>query len=317
LLDVGLSKKILKTSLVNKNNRYLIKKKIEYILMKKTKFYLITMAILQFSCTHVVSQDRKQLTSPSTNVEQENHIAPTVVSANASTTTTTQPAHESTTTVQHHQAQPTTSTEKHHHVTPEGTAPEVGLRYLRNGNIRFVKGFFRNDGASPKDVKRLSSGQNPHTVIVSCSDSRVPPEVIFDQKLGEIFVVRTAGETLDPTSIGSIEYAVEHLGTKNIVVLGHTKCGAVKAAFGTLDGADAGSDNLNKLVQDIHPRISKFKGQEPSLDYSTEAFANASGVAQDLKKRSKIIADKVNYTGVKITPAIYDIDTGKVTFQSH
>jgi len=280
----------------------------------KNYYLLMSIAVMQLSCSHIVSSEHRQakttapaqpatelvISTPLTHVSSQTEtpkidtLQIKIVSAPA--------------TVQ--------QKDQHQHDHDDSVAPEVGLRYLRNGNIRFVKGYLRNDGASTKDIKRLVAGQHPHTIVVSCSDSRVPPEIIFDEKLGEIFVIRTAGETLDPTSLGSIEYALEHLGTKNIVVLGHTNCGAVKAAYSTLNGQDAGSDNLNKLVQDIHPRIQQFKDKTPSHDYYDEGLANASGVAADLVKRSHIIAEKVEKSGVKITPAIYDLDSGKVTFKS-
>jgi carbonic anhydrase len=135
---------------------------------------------------------------------------------------------------------------------------------------------------------------------------------VFDEKLGEIFTVRTAGESLDAAGIASIEYAVEHLGPQLIVVMGHTKCGAVKAALGTLDGSDAGSENLNKLVQDLHPRLKSFEGKAPSGDFEREGWANAKGVAQDLGKRSKIIASKLKDGTLQIVPALYHLDSGKV-----
>lgn len=200
------------------------------------------------------------------------------------------------------------------HKPAGGVEPEKALQLLKNGNRRFITGQLRKDGASNQDVKRLSTGQKPHTIVISCSDSRVPPEIVFDQKLGEIFVVRTAGETLDPTSLASVEYALEHLGARNIVVLGHTSCGAVKAAFGTLNGADAGSENLNHLVQDIHPRIQQFKEREPSKNYVVEGEANARGVARELSLRSEIIDEKLNGGDIKITPALYDLEEGQVIF---
>ena len=121
-------------------------------------------------------------------------------------------------------------------------APDTALKWLMNGNNRFVKTQLRmKEGQKPADIKRLSSGQQPHAIVLSCSDSRVPPELVFDQKLGEIFVVRTAGEALGDNAVGSIEYAVEHLGSRLIVVMGHTSCGAVKAAHATLQkGTSAG-----------------------------------------------------------------------------
>lgn len=197
----------------------------------------------------------------------------------------------------------------------ESVDPATALRWLKNGNTRFLKNYVRKDGQSLKDVERLSTGQQPHTIILSCSDSRVPPEIIFDQKLGEIFVVRTAGEVLDAGSIASVEYAVEHLGVKNIVVLGHTSCGAVKAAFSTLDGKDAGSENLNKLVADIHPRIAKFKGQTPSANYTEESWANVQGVITDLQSRSKIISEKNHEQKIQISGALYHLDSGSVDFK--
>lgn len=202
----------------------------------------------------------------------------------------------------------------HHHAIPSGISPEVALGWMKNGNIRFYKHYLRNDGQYLTDVKKLSTSQKPHTVVLACSDSRVPPEILFDQKLGEIFVVRTAGETLDPTSIGSIEYALSHLGTKHVLVLGHTHCGAVKAACATLSGADAGSPNLNALVKDIHPRIESFRNKPASYAYTNEAWANTKGVAEDLMKRSSIISTMAKSHQIKINTAIYDIETGKVQF---
>lgn len=205
------------------------------------------------------------------------------------------------------------SPQEHHKI--QGTDPEKAFDWLKNGNTRFVKQSLRKDGQGPKDIKRLSEGQKPHSIVLSCSDSRVPPELIFDQKLGEIFVVRTAGQSLDPVALASIEYAVEHLGANNIVVLGHTKCGAVTAAHSTLHGEDAGSANLNHLVKDIHPRISNFKDKKPSKDYSEESWANVDGVAADLLKRSAILEQKATHGAIKVRRGLYDLHSGKVDFK--
>jgi carbonic anhydrase len=195
----------------------------------------------------------------------------------------------------------------------EGVEPEQSLRWLQNGNTRFRKGFLRKDGQSKADVSRLAKGQKPHAIILSCSDSRVPPEIVFDQKLGEIFVIRTAGEALDDNAIGSIEYAVEHLGSRLLVVMGHTSCGAVKAAIQTIKGADAGSPALNHLVADIHPRIREaLAAGAPASNVERESWANAAGVAQDLVKRSAILRDAVEKGHLLIKPALYDLDSGEV-----
>lgn len=197
----------------------------------------------------------------------------------------------------------------------EVTDPDKALGWLKNGNTRFVKQRLRSDGQSPQDIKRLSSGQKPHSIVLSCSDSRVPPELVFDQKLGEIFVVRTAGQSLDPVALASIEYAVQHLGASNIVVLGHTKCGAVQAAHSTLHGEDAGSVNLNHLVKDIHPRIESFKDKSPTKDYHDESWANVDGVAADLLKRSVVLEQKASSGEIKVRRGLYEMDSGKVDFK--
>lgn len=192
---------------------------------------------------------------------------------------------------------------------------DVALRYLVNGNKRFTKNQLRNDGISAKDLQRLSTGQKPHTIVLSCSDSRVPPEVLFDQKLGEIFVIRTAGQALDSSAIASIEYAVAHLGTNLIVVMGHESCGAVKAALSTLNGEDAGSPSLNKLVGDIHPRLKRFSRVPASTGVIEESWANVNGVAQDLPARSEIIQSAIESGELKIEKALYHLGTGNVEWK--
>lgn len=192
---------------------------------------------------------------------------------------------------------------------------DKALGWLINGNKRFRTSNLRNDGQKKTDVQRLASGQKPHTIVLSCSDSRVPPEVLFDQKLGEIFVIRTAGETLDFGAIGSIEYALEHLGTNLILVMGHSSCGAVKAALSTLNGADAGSPALNKLVHDLHPHLRTFASTPVSEGAMLEGWANTEGVAKDLVQRSQIVRDALNTGEVKIQTALYNLNTGAVEFR--
>ncbi len=192
--------------------------------------------------------------------------------------------------------------------------PEQSLTWLKNGNTRYVKGFLRSDGLKSKDRMALVGGQQPHAIVVSCSDSRVPPELLFDQKLGEIFVVRTAGQILDLNSLGSIEYAVLHLGSRLIVVMGHESCGAVKAALLTMGGADAGSPALNALVHDIQPRIREFASKPQSPGLVTESWANVKGVAQDLIERSQIIRDRVAKGELQIHTALYHLGSGQAEF---
>lgn len=189
---------------------------------------------------------------------------------------------------------------------------EKSLGWLKNGNTRFVTGRLRADGMKSADRTRLSAGQKPHAIVLSCSDSRVPPELVFDQKLGEVFVVRTAGESLDNNVIGSIEYAVDHLGSNLIVVMGHSSCGAVKAALASLQGSDLGSPALNGLVADLKPRLTQYANKKSSEGLVEEVSANVNGVARDLLARSQILRDAMATGEVKIVRAVYHLETGKV-----
>lgn len=192
-----------------------------------------------------------------------------------------------------------------------GVSADQAQKWLVNGNRRFTSNRFRADGRSMTDVKRLATGQKPHSIILSCSDSRVPPEHIFDQSLGEIFVIRVAGQALDTSVIASIEYAVEHLGTKNIVVLGHTHCGAVKAALATKAGESAGSASLDALIADIKPRLHKISTEQ---DVAGESGDNAKGVADDLLKKSKILSEKVENHEIKVRAALYYLKDGQIVW---
>ncbi|MDZ4081361.1 MAG: carbonic anhydrase [Bdellovibrionales bacterium] len=210
---------------------------------------------------------------------------------------------------------------KHHgHSSAESKspAPDLVQKWLEHGNKRYVSNAVRTDGRKAADRKKLTSGQTPHAIVLSCSDSRVPPETVFDQALGEIFVVRTAGESLDSAVIASIEYAVEHLGPKLIVVMGHTSCGAVNAALTTSLNETAGSAALDQMIAEIRPRIPGGVDRAPSSSSShaleIESAANAQGVASELTKRSEIIRTRVLNGQLKIKPALYYLDSGLVKF---
>ena len=192
---------------------------------------------------------------------------------------------------------------------------DAAFAELKAGNSRFMSGHVRKDGQGANDIQRLSKGQAPNSIVLSCSDSRVPPEAVFDQKLGDMFTVRTAGETLSAQAIASIEFAIEKLGTHLVVVMGHTNCGAVKAAVETLNGSTAGSENLDQLVADIHPRIKpNIKNGVVSKDLKDESWANANGVAKDLLTRSKLISNAISTGKAKVVVGLYDLSTGKVEF---
>lgn len=191
-------------------------------------------------------------------------------------------------------------------MTAQLTAEEA-LSRLKEGNGRFVADELTRDLQDAARRVALKDGQAPWTIVLSCADSRVVPELIFDTGIGELFIVRVAGNIANTSSLASIEYAVAHLNVKLIVVLGHEGCGAVKA---TLDGGDLGY-NLNHLVSHITPAIS-----EPfeTDDHLTEAVErNASLTTGQLKERSAIVRGA---EGLQIVPAVYRLATGEVSFLS-
>lgn len=179
---------------------------------------------------------------------------------------------------------------------------------LAAGNQRYVSGKIQ-----PRDAvarrKELASTQNPHAAVLSCSDSRVPPELVFDQGLGDLFVVRSAGQSADPLSVGSLEYAVEHLGTTEIVVMGHQHCGAVTAAC---SGEKAESANLLAVVSPITASCLKSdKSKADPLDDPIKDHVHS--VAMALLSKSEILKHAVAANKLRIVEAYYSLDTGVVT----
>jgi len=186
------------------------------------------------------------------------------------------------------------------------TQTEVVQR-LKDGNARFVAD--QLDGKLQNSSRRdaLTSGQQPYAIILSCADSRVVPELAFDTGLGELFVVRVAGNVANTDSVASIEYAVAHCGSEVIVVMGHESCGAVTAA---MSGGDNGY-NINHLLSHITPAI-QASGEGAAVNEVVKK--NALLVAEDLKSRSQIISEAVNSGKVKVVPAYYNLNGGTVDF---
>ncbi len=178
---------------------------------------------------------------------------------------------------------------------------------LEEGNERFIAD--KLDGQLQDSARRehLTGGQSPFAVILSCADSRVVPELAFDTGLGELFVLRVAGNVANTSTIASIEYAVAHLKTRVIVVMGHESCGAVGAAVG---GGDNGH-NLNHLLAHITPALSVAKEGDTVNDI---VKSNAKLNAVELKDRSSIISNAVEAEELVIWSAYYNLDSGKVEF---
>ena len=178
---------------------------------------------------------------------------------------------------------------------------------LKEGNQRFVADGLEGNLHDGPRREELTGGQEPYAIILSCADSRVVPELAFDTGLGELFVVRVAGNIANTSSLASIEYAVDHVGSQVIVVLGHQSCGAVTAA---MKGGDNGY-NLNHLLAHIAPAIN---ASSPVASVNDVVKKNAELTTMELLSRSEIIRSFVAKGEVKIVPAYYNLDSGKVEF---
>lgn len=184
---------------------------------------------------------------------------------------------------------------------------DVALERLRAGNNRYVTARMTHTNQTPIRRTKLLRGQHPFAVILGCSDSRVPPEVLFDQGLGDLFVIRVAGNVVDYIGLGSIEYAAAHLHTPLIVVLGHSKCGAVAA---TASGARL-EGHLPNIAVAIQPAVDKAK-QMPGNLMDNSIRENAKMVTRQLITSQPVLAPLVTAGKLRIVAAHYDLATGKV-----
>ncbi len=204
-------------------------------------------------------------------------------------------------------------------VFAEGALPNTSvnadqaLAMLKEGNAAFIKGSCQVTGA-PARIKELANGQAPFAVIVGCSDSRTPPGELFNRGLGELFVTRVAGNTVDTTGLGSIEYGVGVLGAPLVVVLGHTKCGAVEAAVKVVKDKATFPGAIGKMVAPIVPVVQGLKGKDDLLNRATRA--NVQRVVAHLRRAKPIMSKGVKSGKVKVVGAIYNMDSGVVDFMA-
>jgi len=189
------------------------------------------------------------------------------------------------------------------HAAPS-VKPGDALARLKAGNLRFASGSMSAGKPTASRRAETVQGQHPFAIIVGCADSRTAPEIVFDQNIGDLFVVRTAGNLVDDYALGSIEYAVEHLGTRLVVVLGHEKCGAVQAA---LAGGDA-PGHIRALVRAIQPAVRAAKGQ-PGDPLSNAIHENDALVAEKIRQKANF-GDLASQ--VRIVAGYYDLHTGRV-----
>jgi len=184
---------------------------------------------------------------------------------------------------------------------------QQSLKKLLDGNKRCVVCKQENPRQDARRRKEVSTGQKPFAVIVGCSDSRIPPNLIFDQGLGDLFVVRLAGNIIDNAALGSIEYAVEHLGTKLVMVLGHGKCGAVTAASQSADALG----HVSTIVKAIQPAVKKARKMQGDLIENATRM-NVSIMVKKIKSSKPILAEMVNKGEIEVIGAYFNIETGAV-----
>jgi carbonic anhydrase len=196
--------------------------------------------------------------------------------------------------------------------TTTASSPSSAWSILKQSNKEFV-----NDEKKAKKRKKLKAGQNPPYIILSCSDSRVPPEIIFKQKLGDFFVVRTAGHVVDDVAIQSIEYAVKNFDSSLLIIVGHSDCGAVGGALKHLQKNNGVADLLHSEFGAVLAPIENAIIKDNIAINGPNALAksikaNVEHTAQQLMKRSKIIRDAVNTTKLALVGAKYFLEDGKV-----
>jgi carbonic anhydrase len=191
------------------------------------------------------------------------------------------------------------------------TTADQALQELKVGNDHHANHRYRHPHETPKRQHELAAGQNPHAIVLGCADSRVPPEIIFDQGLGDLFTVRVAGNVAGVNELASIEYAVEHLHTPLLVVMGHQKCGAVSAA---VQGGEAGG-HLADLIKAIQPAVDKAKGM-PGDVIENAVRKNVEMVLKQLRTSQPVLAPFVKQGKLRVVGAVYSLDTGKVTWLS-
>ncbi len=190
----------------------------------------------------------------------------------------------------------------------DNITPGEALQRLMEGNKRYAAGNFLHPDQDPARRIELAEAQHPFAVILSCSDSRVPPEIIFDRGLGDLYVIRVAGHVADDIVLGSIEHAVEYLGVPLVMVLGHKNCGAVTAS---VHGGDAGG-HFASLINAIRPAVDKVKRQPTAL-LENAIRANVQMVAAQIRVSQPVLAKRVLEDALRVIGAYYDLNSGAVS----
>lgn len=209
------------------------------------------------------------------------------------------------------QSPPSAAGTADHTVAPGAPTAEQSLALLVAGNKRYVAGHSVHPHDSTERRGELTAGQHPYAIILGCSDSRVPPPIVFDAGLGDLFEVRVAGNTADDAAIASIEYAAEHLHVPLLLVLGHEKCGAVTATVEAVQSKEKPPGHLAAIIDPIRPAVDKAKGESGELVDNT-ITENVKDVVRELKNSQPVLAEMVHSGNLKIVGAVYHLGTGEV-----
>lgn len=192
---------------------------------------------------------------------------------------------------------------------------QTAIERLKAGNERFINGKSIHQNQTLQRVKDIKDSQKPFAVIISCSDSRVSPEIVFDQGLGDLFVIRTAGNVLHDYELGSIEYAVEHLNVKTIYVLGHKNCGAVKAMLGEDNGHPL-PGHIHSIIEGLksEPEVQEaIKNKAQSKDLTEDAVeANIKFAIKQISTSEPLLKEKFEKKEVEIFGGVYNLDNGQI-----
>jgi carbonic anhydrase len=199
-----------------------------------------------------------------------------------------------------------------HHDSKEPMPAEQALRHLAGGNLRYLSHNRTNPPDYEREREELVEGQHPYAIVLSCSDSRVPPEIVFDETLGKLFVIRVAGNVTDPTELVSIEYAADHRYSRLLFVMAHESCGAVKATMDAVrTNTYPSSLNLMALIKSIRPTLDRNKLDTKNKEHvAVNVDRNLQAQMENVVKKSTSLASKVLKGELQIIGAIYSLEKG-------
>ncbi|MEV6304463.1 carbonic anhydrase [Actinoplanes sp. NPDC051861] len=193
---------------------------------------------------------------------------------------------------------------------PTPDTPYAAVKALLAGNKRFAAGHARHPHQTPERVREVAAGQHPFVIVLGCADSRVAPEIVFDQGIGDVFDDRVAGNIVDDLHLGSIEYALEEFAPPLVLVLGHERCGAVAATLDVIRTGGTAPGHIADIVEALRPIVTPFVNSPDAVELAVRANIRAQAAA--LLEQSDIIREKVEHGETLVAGARYDLDTGLV-----